>query len=81
MKNLFDHICPQYSFQVDTVFPLIVADTPDSFAQPDIDMIRNFGAAIHNKYFAGRMSPNFDVEPFIDEMCSRGIYLLKEGYK
>lgn len=80
VKNLFDHIYPQYSYQVDTVFPLIVPETPTEFTQPDIDMIRNFGAAIKNKYFAGRMSPNFNVEPFVEDMCSKGIYLLKEGY-
>lgn len=75
------HICPEAAPQVDLVFPLMVdfTDLPDDFKKPDVISIRNFGAAIGNKMFRGRGTPDFDITAFVIDMQSKGYYLEEEN--
>lgn len=77
--NLFNAFFPNYTYQVDNVFPLYVSGLPTEFGEADRRALCNFGMAIKNKKFAGRQYSNFDVQQHISELCSKGIYLITEG--
>lgn len=77
--NLFKAFFPQYLYQVDNVFPLRIEGLPSTFQQPDRVMMCNFGSAIKNKLFRGRMASNFSIQPHVALLCERGIYSIKEG--
>lgn len=78
VRNLFKVFFPSFEYRVDWVFPLYIEGLPIEFPQPDKRMVCNFGAAIKNKNFSGRMSMNFDVQAHVDALCERGLYLIEE---
>lgn len=75
IKTLFDRFMPEYSYRVDLAFPLYIDDLPDTFKEPDMGMICNFGHFIKNKNFVGRNSADFDIEPHITHLHENGVYL------
>lgn len=77
--GLFQLYFPQFTYQVDNVFPLYIEDLPHTFSQPDKKAICNFGAAIKNRLFEGRMALNFNVQEHVTYLCDKGIYLIEEG--
>lgn len=77
--NMFHQFFPAYEYQVHNVFPLYVKDLNHECSVPDKRMICNFGCAIKNKRFSGRMSPSFDITQHTARLCENGVYILKEG--
>ncbi len=75
VRSWCDTLFPDAIPQVDLVFPLWVDDVPFEYKTPDKYLMRNFGAAIHNKMFHRLGDADFDIQPYIEDMHSKGIYL------
>lgn len=75
VKRIFDLRFPDLSYRVDLAFPIYIEDMPDTFKEPDKDMIRNFGQAIRNKLFAGKGDKDFDIKSHIRHLHDNGVYL------
>ena len=75
VKYVFDKFFPDYSKQVDLIFPIMLDDLPMEFSKPDRQTICNFGNAIHNSMFTGRQEKSFDINPHIEALHSVGAYL------
>lgn len=70
--------CPDAIPQVDLVFPMMVDDVCLDFKEPNKYLIRNFGSAMNNKMFYRLGDADFDIDPYVEDMHRRGIYL-EEG--
>lgn len=68
-------VAPQYTDQVDIVFPLEIESVPTTFSPLNYAMLHDMGQAINNRFYRDRGSKMFDPEPYITDMQSRGLYL------
>lgn len=75
VKSWFDYLFPDYTSQVDLVFPLVVDGLPSDFKKPDKQAIANWGDAINNKCFRGRGSKDFRIEDYLEEITNLGLYV------
>lgn len=75
VRALFANNFPEYMYRVDLTFPLYIDDLPDTFKEPDKDMIRNFGQSIRNSLFSGRGDSDFDIDKHIKYLHDNGIYM------
>lgn len=75
IRALFERNFPEYMYRVDLAFPMYIEDLPDTFKEPDKDMIRNFGQAIKNSLFAGKGDRDFDIQSHIKYLHDNGIYM------
>lgn len=66
---------PDIQARIDLIWPLVVDDVPLDISTPDMQAIKNWGDAMHNKLFKGKMSSDFDVEEEVDKMQTLGMYL------
>ncbi len=75
VKAIFDKNFPEYSYRVDLAFPLFIDDLPDTFNEPNMYMIRNFGHAIKNSLFLDKGDKDFDINKHIQALHNNGVYL------
>ena len=66
---------PDIQERINLIWPLVVEGIPTDISTPDMQAIKNWGDAMHNKLFKGKMSPSFNVEEEVDAMQSLGMYL------
>lgn len=78
VRSWAESLFPQALSQIDLIFPIMLDDITTDFKEPNKYLMRNFGAAIHNKMFNRLGDPDFDVQPYIEDMQSKGIYLEEE---
>lgn len=74
MSLLFPDLVPQ----VDLVFPLDVDDLPDSLKEWNRQALINFGDAVGGDIFRGRASNDFDIDPHIEAIQAKGLFV-EEG--
>lgn len=66
---------PEAIPQIDLVYPLFVDDIPTDFKKPNWNLMCCFGNAMHNVNFKNYTRPDFEIEPHVAEMQSRGLFI------
>lgn len=74
-----DMAFPELRPQIELVFPLFVENIPTSFKKPDWNTLCCFGNAMHNRNFKNYTRPDFDIDGYVAEMQSRGLYIEEEN--